>query len=152
MARLTGVVRAAADRRFHALAVGVATAVCVVLAATTSLGFATFAVYTYLDALEGPRVAALILSAFYGVVALAIWLTSKLRRKSSGLRVEASAATPSPSDNGAALLRQVLAAAGATREQIALVASAQIGRELSTLQLLTVALIGGFVAGCKLRK
>ena len=44
-------------------------------------------------------------------------------------------------------LLQSLAAAGAPQDQRALVAAIRLGRELSPMQLLALALVGGFIAG-----
>jgi hypothetical protein len=49
-------------------------------------------------------------------------------------------------------LLQDFAAAGTARDQRALVAALRLGRELSPAQLVALALVGGFIAGRRIRK
>jgi hypothetical protein len=66
-------------------------------------------------------------------------------------RGAASAPTPAPSESIHSFF-QGLAGAGAPKDREALLAAMQIGRELTPLQLLAIALISGFIVGRKLFK
>jgi Kef-type K+ transport system membrane component KefB len=142
--RLTGLLGASAERRLGDLLLGVAVAGMVALCAVVSLGFGTFAVYIYLRASQGRVVAALILCAAYGATAIAIWAIAMARRRARRSRLAPVAPASAPVEDIDSLLRR-LAAAGAEQEQLAL--AARLGRELSPMQLLALALVGGFIAG-----
>jgi Kef-type K+ transport system membrane component KefB len=142
--RLTGLLGAAAERRLGDFLLGVAVAGMVALCAVVSLGFGTFAVYIYLRASQGRIVAALILCAAYGATAITIWAIAMARRRARRSRLAPVAPASAPVEDIDSLLRH-LAAAGAQQEQLAL--AARLGRELSPMQLLALALVGGFIAG-----
>jgi hypothetical protein len=151
MRGLTSFLCAAVERRLRDCMLGVIAAVMVGLFAAVSLGFGTFAAYVYVRGSEGRVVAALIVCAAYGLLALAILTIRAVRRRAGRLRrAGATSAPASPGDVDALL--QTLAAAGAPQDQPALAAAMQLGRELSPMQLLALAVIGGFIAGRKLRK
>jgi Kef-type K+ transport system membrane component KefB len=142
--RLTGLLGAAAERRLGDFLLGVAVAGMVALCAVVSLGFGTFAVYIYLRASQGRIVAALILCAAYGATAITIWAIAMARRRARRSRLAPVAPASAPVEDIDSLLRR-LAAAGAQQEQLEL--AARLGRELSPMQLLALALVGGFIAG-----
>ena len=148
---LIGLLGAAAERGLGKLLLGVAAAGVVALFAAVSLGFGTFAVYVYLRASQGRVVAALIICAVYGVTAITIWAIGAARRRARRLRL-AAMAPASASLEDIDWLLQYLVAAGAQQEQLALVAAMRLGRELSPMQLLALALVGGFIAGKNLAK
>ena len=148
---LIGLLGSAAERGLGKLLLGVAAAGVVGLFAAVSLGFGTFAVYVYLRASQGPVLAALIICAVYGVTAIAIWAIGAARRRARRLRLAAMASASAPVADIDSLLRH-LVAAGAQQDQLALAAAMRLGRELSPMQLLALALIGGFIAGKKLAK
>ena len=148
--RLIGLVGATAEQRLSNFARGVGAAAAVALFAAVSLGFGTFATYVYLRASQGRVVAALIVCAAYGMLAIAIWAIGVARRRASRLR-RADAAPPPASPENVDLLLQYLVAASGPQGQSALLAATRLGRELSPMQLLVLALIGGFIAGRKLR-
>ncbi len=145
---LTGLLGAAAERRLGDFLLAAAAAGMVALFAAVSLGFGTLAVYAYLRASQGRVVAALIICAAYGATAITIWAIGMARRRARRLRLAAMASSAPVADIDA-LLQQLLAA-GAQQEQLTL--AARLGRELSPMQLLALALIGGFIAGRKLPK
>ncbi len=146
---LTGLLGAATERRLGDFLLAVAAAGMVALLAAISLGFGAFAVYAYLRASQGRVVAALIICAAYGATAITIWAIGMARRRARRLRLAAMASASAPVADIDSLLRH-LVAAGAQQDQLALVA--RLGRELSPMQLLALALIGGFIAGKKLAK
>jgi hypothetical protein len=146
-----GLLCGAAEQRIRNLLFGAVAAATVILFATVSLGFGTLAAYAYLSASEGRVNAALTVSAIYGLVAITIWVIWATRRRASCFRH--AAAAPAPEVSGTSdLLIQSLAAAGPTQNQPALVAAMRLGRELTPMQLLALALIGGFVAARKIGK
>lgn len=149
--RLIGLVGAAAEQRLSNFVLGVGTAAAVALFAALSLGFGTFAAYVYLRAWHGRVFAALIVCAAYGMLAIAIGAIGVARRRASRLR-RANAASPPTSPEDVDLLLQYLGAANGLQGQSALLAATRLGRELSPMQLLVLALIGGFIAGRKLGK
>src|SRR5579863_3454199 len=137
----TGLLGAAVERRIRDCLLGGIAAAAITLFAAVSLAFGTFAAYIYFRTSEGRVIAALIVSTAYGMLAIAIWAIGMARRRFSRLRRAASAsASPGNADS---LLR---ALGGTPQEQLALAAALRLGGELSTMQLLVLALIGGFVA------
>ena len=139
---------AAAERRLGDFLLGAAVAGMVALFAAVSLGFGAFAIYAYLQASQGRVVAALIVCAAFGAAAIAICAIAMARRRARRSRQAAKASSARAGDIDS-LLRH-LAAAGAQQDQLAL--AARLGRELSPMQLLALALAGGFIAGKKLTK
>jgi hypothetical protein len=146
---LTGLLSAAAERRLGDFLLGAAAvAGMVALFAAVSLGFGAFAIYAYLQASQGRVVAALIVCAAFGAAAIAICAITMARRRARRSRLAARASSARAGDIDS-LLRH-LAAAGAQQDQLAL--AARLARELSPMQLLALALAGGFIAGKKLAK
>jgi hypothetical protein len=139
---LTALLAAAAGRGPRNLLLGAAAATLAALFAAVSLGFGTFAAYIYLRASEGRVVAALIVAAAYGLLAITIGVIGAARQRAVRLRRAAAASAPASRGNVDSLL-QHLAAAGSAENQQALVAA---------MQLLALALIGGFIAGRKLAR
>jgi hypothetical protein len=146
---LTGLLGAATERRLGDFLLGAAAAGAVALSAAISLGFGTFAVYAYLRASQGQIVAALIICAAYGATAIAIWAIGMARRRAHRSRLAAMASASAPIEGIDSLLKH-LVAAGAQQDQLAL--AARLGRALSPMQLIALALVGGFIAGKKLPK
>ena len=149
---LTGLLGAAVERRLHDCLFGVVATAVVGLFATVSLGFGTFAAYATLGASEGRVVAALIVGAAYGLTAIAIWGVWAARRHAGRPRRAAAAAAPAASSGTVDSLLQSLAAGGTSPDQPALIAAMRLGRELAPMELLALALLGGFIAGRKLDK
>jgi len=140
---LAGFMAAAAKRRLKDFLLSVAAATAAALFAAVSLGFGTFAAYIYLRALEGRVVAALIVCAAYGLLAITIGVIGAARQQSGRLRPAAAVSAPASRGNVDSLL-QHLAAAGSAQDQQALDAAMRLGRKFSPMQLLALALIGGF--------
>lgn len=136
---------AAADWRPRDFLLGIVAAELVALCAGVSLGFGTFAAYMHLSASEGPVFAAVMISAVYGLVAIAAGLAlARWHARSPRHRP----AAPEPSVNLEALL-QSLSAAGTPQDQMALIAALQLGRDLTPMELLILSLVRGFIAGRK---
>ena len=148
---LTDLVGSVAEQRLRDFLLGVGTAAVGALFAAVSLGFGTFAVYVYLRTSNGRVIAALIVCAAYGLLAITIWAIVGARRRARRLRLAAAESAPASWEDFDSLLRY-FAAAGTPQDQLALLAAMRMGRELSPMQLLALALIGGFVAGRKLGK
>ena len=128
-------------------AVAVAALLCAV-----ALGFGTLAAYLYLRASQGAVGAALIVCLAYALLAILIGTAALIRRRAERLaRSAASAPTPAASGNIDSLF-QSMAEAAAPQDRQALLAALELGRGLSPLQLITIALIGGFIVGRKLGK
>ena len=124
----------------------IAAAMVVAAFGAVSLGFGTFAAYVYLRASEGGGGAALIVCAVYGLIAITIAATWLVRRRGGRLR---RAAAASASLGTVESLLQALAAAGTPKDPLVLDAAVRLGRALSPMQLVALALIGGFIAGRK---
>ena len=139
---------AATQRRLRDFLLGAAVAGMAALFAAVSLGFGVFALYAYLQASQGRVVAASIICAAFAATAIAIWATGIARRRARRSR-RAAMASSAPVEDIDALLRRFVAA-GAEGDQLA--TAARLGRELSPMQLLALALVGGFIAGQKLSK
>jgi hypothetical protein len=73
------------------------------------------------------------------------------RQRADRLRRAAATSAP-PSRGNLDSLLQHLAAANSAENQQTLVAAMRLGREFSPIQLLALALVGGFFAGRKLAK
>ena len=146
---LTGLLGAATERRMGDFLLGAAVAGMVALFAAVSLGFGAFAAYAYLQASQGRVVAALIVCAAFGATAITIWAVAMARRRARRSRLAAMASASASVEDLNSILRH-LVAAGAQQDQLAL--AARLGRELSPMQLLALALVGGFIAGKKLAK
>ncbi|WP_270934602.1 hypothetical protein [Falsiroseomonas oryzae] len=138
---------AVADWHPRDFLIGVIGAEAVMLLATLSLGFGTFAAYTHLSASEGPVFAAGVISAAYGMVAIMVGgALARWHARSSRHRPAVPAPNENPNENLEALL-QSLAATGTPQDQMALIAALRVGRELSPIELLALSLISGFFAG-----
>ena len=143
---LIGLLRAAIERRLRDFLLCVAAATVVAVFGAVSLGFGTFAAYIYLRASEGGVVSALIVCAAYGFVAITVGAICLARRRGGRLRrTAATSASPGTVDS----LLQALAAAGTPQDPLVLDAAMRLGRALSPMQLVALALIGGFIAGRK---
>jgi hypothetical protein len=144
-----GLVGATIEQRVRDSLLGIGVIIVSALFATVSLGFGTFGAYVYVSESEGPVVTALILCALYGLLAFVIWAVWAARRRAAlGRRAAAAPTTPGNVDS----LIQSLAGAGAPEDQQALAAAMRLGRQLSPIQILALALISGFIAGRKLSK
>jgi hypothetical protein len=96
---------------------------------------------------EGPAAAALILCAASGALALAIGAFTWTRRRARRMQANAAASTPA----GNSFLQSFIAT-GAPDQQSTLDAAMRFARDITPMQLVALALIGGFTAGRKLRK
>lgn len=146
---LTGLLGGAAERCLRESLLAIITMALAALFAAVSLGFGTFAAYVCLRESEGRVFAALILCAAYGLVAIVICAVWMARRRTA--RSHRAAAAPASPDDVESLLQR-MAAASTQPDQQALVAAMQLGRALSPMQMLALALMGGFIAGRKLGK
>ncbi len=146
---LTNLLDVATERRLRAFLLGVGAAAVVTMFAMASLGFAAFAAYGYLRPVEGPVAAALILCGASGLIALVIGAFTWTRRRAR--RMQASAAASTPAGNVNSFL-QGLIATGSPDQQSTLDAAMRLARDMTPMQLVALALIGGFTACRKLRK
>lgn len=142
-----GLVGATIEQRVRDSMLGIAVMIVGALFATVSLGFGTFGAYVYVSESEGPVVTALIMSATYGLLAIVIWAVWAARRRAAAGRRGAAA----PANPGNVDWLQSLAGAGTPEDQQALAAAMRLGRQLSPIQVLALALISGFIAGRKLK-
>ena len=148
---LTGLLGSAAERSLRDVVPAVIVAMSITLFSAISLGFGTFAAYSYLRGLLGYVVAALIVCAAYGLVAVTIWVVWTVRRRQARRVRCAAAAAPAPVGPVTSLL-QSLAEAGSSQDREIMAAAARLGREISPMELLALAVIGGFIVGRKLDK
>jgi hypothetical protein len=148
--RLTDLLGRAAEQSLQAVMLRLIVAMSIALFAAISLGFGTFAAYGCLRGLLGGSVAALIICSAYGLVAVTIWAvwTARGRQARRGAAPAAPAAS-APVGSVTSLL-QSLAEGGALQDREVMAAAARLGRELSPLELLLMALIAGFIVGRKL--
>ena len=144
---LTNLLDVATERRFRAFLLGVGAAAVVTMFAMASLGFGAFAAYGYLRPVEGPVAAALILCGASGLLALVIGAFTWTRRRARRMQANAAASTPA----GNSFLQSFIAT-GAPDQQSTLDAAMRFARDITPMQLVALALIGGFTAGRKLRK
>src|SRR5208282_4410117 len=92
-----------------------------------------------------------IVCAGYGLLAITTGVIGAVRQRSARLNPAAALSAPASRGNVDSLL-QHLAAAGSAQDQQALDAAMRLGRKFSPMQLLALALIGGFIVGRKLTK
>jgi len=146
---LMSLLGALTERRFRDFSLGVGAVAVVALLGAVGLGFGTLAAYVYFRPSQGVVGAALIICFAYALLAILIGAAAMIRRRAERLACgAASAPTPAPSENIHSFF-QGLAGAGAPKDREALLAAMQIGRELTPLQLLAIALISGFIVGRK---
>jgi hypothetical protein len=146
---LTNLLDVATVRYFRVSLLGVGAAAVVTIFAITSLGFGAFAAFGYLRPVEGPAAAALILCAASGALALAIGAFTWTRRRARRMRPNAAASTPAGNVNS---FLQSFIATGAPDQQSTLDGAMRFARDMTPMQLVALALIGGFTAGRKVRK
>jgi hypothetical protein len=146
---LTNLLDVATERRFRAFLLGVGAAAVVTMFAMASLGFGAFAAYGYLRPVVGPVAAALILCGASGLLALVIGAFTWTRRRARRMQANAAASTPAGNVNS---FLQGFIATGAPDQQSTLDAAMRFARDITPMQLVALALIGGFTAGRKLRK
>ena len=146
---LTNLLDVATERRFRAFLLGVGAAAVVTMFAMASLGFGAFAAYGYLRPVEGPVAAALILCGASGLLALVIGAFIWTRRRARRMQANAAASTPARNVNS---FLQGFIATGAPDQQSTLDAAMRFARDITPMQLVALALIGGYTAGRKLRK
>ena len=146
---LTNLLDVATERRFRAFLLGVGAAAVVTMFAIASLGFGALGAYGYLRPMEGSVAAALILGAASGVLALAIGAFTWTRRRARRMQANAAASTPAGNVNS---FLQGFIATGAPDQQSTLDAAMRFAHDMTPMQLVALALIGGFIAGRKLRK
>ena len=128
-----------------------ATAALVALFGSASLGFGAFAGYLRLSASLGAAAAALILCAVCVVIVIAILGASAWRRRIDRLRRAAMPTPPAPPKTLASLIEALLDA-GALGAQKGPLAAMRLGQKLSALDLVALALLGGFIAARRLGK
>jgi len=131
---LTNLLDVATERRFRAFLLSVGAAAVVTMFAR--LGF-------------GSLGAALILGAASGVLALAIGAFTWTRRRARRMQANAAASTPAGNVNS---FLQGFIATGAPDQQSTLDAAMRFARDMTPMQLVALALLGGITAGRKLRK
>lgn len=149
---LMSLLGALSERRVRDFSLGVGAVAVVALLGAVALGFGTLAAYVYFRASQGVVGAALIICFAYALLAILIGAAAMICRRAERLaRGAASASTPASSENIHSFF-QGLAGAGAPKGREALLAAMQIGRELTPLQLIAIALISGFIVGRKLGK
>ncbi len=149
---LMSLLGALTERRFRGLLLGVGAVAVSALLGAVALGFGTLAAYAYLRASQGVVGAALNICFAYVLLAILTGAVAMIRRRVERLaRGAASAPPPAPSENIDSFF-QSMADVGAPQDRQALLAALQLGRGLSPLQLITIALIGGFIVGRKLGK
>ncbi|MEI8396105.1 MAG: hypothetical protein WCF85_15310 [Rhodospirillaceae bacterium] len=141
----------AAERSLRDVVPAIVVAMSITLFSAISLGFGTFAAYGYLRGLLGGVVAALIVSAAYGLVAVTIRVVWTVRRRQARRVRCAAAAAPALVGTVTSLLRS-LAEAGTPQDREIMAAAERLGREISPMELLALAVIGGFIVGRKLAK
>jgi uncharacterized membrane protein len=146
---LTNLLDVATERRFRAFLLGVGAAAVVTMFAMASLGFGAFAAYGYLRPVVGPMGAALVLCGTFGLLALVIGAFTWTRRRARRMQANAAASTPAENVNS---FLQGFIATGAPDQQSTLDAATRFARDITPMQLVALALIGGFTAGRKLRK
>ena len=146
---LTNLLDVATERRFRAFLLGVGAAAVVTMFATASLGFGAFAAYGYLRPVVGPVGAALVLCGTFGLLALVIGAFTWTRHRARRMQANAAASTPAENVNS---FLQGFIATGAPDQQSTLDAAMRFARDMTPMQLVALALIGGFTAGRKLRK
>jgi uncharacterized membrane protein len=146
---LTNLLDVATERRFRAFLLGVGAAAVVTMFATASLKFGAFAAYGYLRPVVGPMGAALVLCGTFGLLALVIGAFTWTRRRARRMQANAAASTPAENVNS---FLQGFIATGAPDQQSTLDAATRFARDITPMQLVALALIGGFTAGRKLRK
>jgi uncharacterized membrane protein len=147
---LTALLGDAVERSLRTVLSGVVAVTMAALFTAVSLGFGTFAAYGYLRGVEGAIGAALILCSTYGLVAVAILVLWAVRHRHVR-RVRRAASAPAPAATVTSVL-QALAAAGTPQDREVMAAAIRLGRELSPMHLLALAIIGGFIVGRKLDK
>jgi hypothetical protein len=149
---LMSLLGALTERRFRDFSLGVGAVAVVALLGAVALGFGTLAAYVYFRASQGVVGATLIICFAYALLAILIGAVAMIRRRAERLvRSAASAPTPAASQNIDSFF-QSMAEVGAPQDRQALLAALQLGRGLSPLQLITIALVGGFIVGRKLGK
>lgn len=135
-ARLRGHARRLVLRALAALAAA--------LCAAVALGLASFAAFLAIAERHGRLDAALILAAFYALAAILIAILATRCPRSAP--PETMDAPPPDATAAGSDIAALLAAAGT--DQAALLAMAtKLGRELTPLQLMLAALIGGVISG-----
>jgi hypothetical protein len=137
---------AAADWRPRDALVGIAIAAIVAVFATVSVGFATVAAYLHFESTSGPVVASLVISAAYAAAATA-GICGLLLRRRRPLRRDVP--DQAPTAQLEAVLQSIAAANGA-QDAASLASALSMGRDMSSMERLAVALVSGFFAGRKL--
>ena len=146
---LTNLLDVATERHFRAFLLGVGAAAVVTMFAIASLGFGAFGAYGYLRPVVGPVATALILCGASGLLALVIGAFIWTRRRARRMQANAAASTPAGNVNS---FLQGFIATGAPDQQSTLDAAMRFAHDMTPMQLVALALIGGFTAGRKLRK
>ena len=147
---LTAILRTTVERRYRDFRFGVAVSTAVVSLGAISLGFATAAAFSLLRSVTGTVAAETILAGAYAGTAVLVAAVQMLRRRASRRpNVTASSRATSGTDDIPQIQPGQAAAVGS---EAPLMQALKLGSELSTMQLLAVALLGGIVAGRNFRK
>ncbi len=149
--KILAFMRAAIERRRRDFMSNCATIALVAMFGSASLGFGVFAAYLYLSSLFGGVIAALIFCAACAVIVIAVLGVSAWRKRNARLR-RTAAASPNPSPESLALLVESLLATGVLGDQKNLLAATRLGAKLKPLELVALALVGGFIVSRKLDK
>ena len=122
----------------------------VALSGIASLAFASFAAFAWLRGVAGDVAAAAIMAGAYGAIAMLIALVRALRRRRSRHEKEPHVNREAAENGRPSGDRRTDTAEIDT--QALLAQAMKLGNELSTMQLLAVALLGGILAGRNIRK
>lgn len=144
--RLMDFVGCAVERRLRDIAFGAVAAASVALLFAISLGFGVAAAYGHLRGELGGVVAALIICAVFGLAAIMIAVIWAVRRRKA--RQTRRAAVPASAGSVASLL-QSLTEIGAAPDREIMAAALRLGREISPMRLIALAMVGGFIVGRK---
>lgn len=148
---MIAILRASVSRTMRRCAFNIAALVAMILCGVVGIGFATFAAYVSMEAVEGPIVAALSISACYGLFSILIWISRRFY--SVGTRQPLKPIiTETPIGKGFDHVAPVSGVPDARRDQDALIAAFQLARGLSPLEGMALALAGGLLFGRRFGK
>ena len=142
--------RASVQRRCREFWSDIAVSAVVLALCVVALGIATAAAFGELRTITGGILAATILAGAYAAAAILIAAIRAMRRRTTRLLVKAAAQTQAgPADDPWRLGPDQVSA---VETEALLMQALKLGSELSTTQLLLLALFGGFVTGRTIRK
>ena len=147
----TNFLRTAVERRYRDFRAGAAASAATIALGAVALGFATTAAFGQLSTIMGPVAAATVTACAYAAATGLILAVRALRRRATRSRDEAAPSMSSGAE-GEKAWRMHPGQVSAVESDALLMQALKLGSELSTMQLLFVALFGGFVAGRNIRK